>query len=65
MPPINDCVGCAIKGGSGYCMIRTMGEDENCPCGNCAVKCMCSKICDNRKNYSGYVVIRNEPRRGD
>ncbi len=60
---ITGCDGCVIKGDSGYCMIRTMGEDGNCPCGNCVVKCMCSKICDGRKTYSRYAYIRNEPRR--
>lgn len=60
-PPITDYDGCVVNTMAGYCVIHTMGEEGNCPCRGCAVKCMCSKVCDDYVSYSHDMYLKNNP----
>ncbi len=59
--PITGCGSCIMKIMYGpNCFCFTMKEAKNCPCRNCLVKCMCSKVCNERTAYSAAAYARSK-----
>jgi hypothetical protein len=55
-----DCNGCSYLDYLNGCLIEKYDatQIENCPCGECIIKIICSRSCENRMSLQWFDTLR-------